>query len=263
MAASKPQYPLGSPQEHIEMCKTHDLPIDVICEECDEFICGKCAKTVHKDHEWNTLPTASTQRRRDLLEFLTKIKEGDLPGINKKLEKVSKQITENKEVCDSEIKKLQKHVDEIMARLNEIRKKNEQRLRDNLEEKNKKLNIVKSELNKKKKEIEEMVKFMEDNNSALSDYGLIVNHRDLTKMLSVQDFDIKDCKLSVRYSKGEISDKVMENMIGKIRDVNNISLTETSSVEYGDPEIVVLRAWCEGQCYTKQLGSDNIEQVNK
>ncbi|XP_062581493.1 E3 ubiquitin-protein ligase TRIM33-like [Saccostrea cucullata] len=129
MAASKTKYPLGSPQEHIEMCKSHVLPIDVICEDCDEFICGKCTKTDHKEHEWNTLPTAATQRRRDLLIFLTQIKEGDLLGIDEKIRKVSKQITENEELCDSEIKKLQKHVDGIMAKLTEIRGKNERGLR--------------------------------------------------------------------------------------------------------------------------------------
>ncbi|XP_062572149.1 tripartite motif-containing protein 75-like [Saccostrea cucullata] len=173
MAASKPKYPLGSPQEHKEMCKTHNLPIDVLCEDCDEFICGKCAKTDHKEHEWSTISTAASQRRRGLLKLLKKIKEENLSGIEEKLEKVSNQITENKELCDAEIKKLQKHVDEIMARLTEIRKNNERKLTEDLEEKNKKLNSVKSELNKKKKEIKEMVKFMEDNNSTMSDYSFL------------------------------------------------------------------------------------------
>ncbi|XP_062611658.1 uncharacterized protein LOC134273476 [Saccostrea cucullata] len=112
MAAGKPKYPLGSPQEHIEMYKTHDLPIDVICEDCDEFICGKCAKTDQRDHDWNTLPNVASQRKRGLIKLLTrKIKEEDLPGIVEKLEKVTQQMTENKEMCDSEIKELQDHYD--------------------------------------------------------------------------------------------------------------------------------------------------------
>ncbi|XP_062619186.1 uncharacterized protein LOC134280742 [Saccostrea cucullata] len=263
MADSKPKYPLGSPQEHIEMCKTHDLPIDMICEDCDEFICGKCAKTDHRDHEWSTISTAATERRRGLLRFLKEIKEGDLSGIDEKIKKVSKQMTENEEMCDLEIKKLEKHVDKIMARLTEIRKNNEQRLRDNLEEKNKKLNSVKYELDKKKKEIEEMVKFIEENNNTMSDYGLIDNHKELKQLLSGPDIDIKDCKYSVRYSKGEICNEVVENMIGKILDLNNISLTETNSFKYGNELILILEALCEDQCYITQSGSDNIEQVNK
>ncbi|XP_062593158.1 uncharacterized protein LOC134254633 [Saccostrea cucullata] len=263
MAASVPKYPLGSSQEHIVMCESHDLPIDMLCEVCDEFICGKCDKTEHEDHECNTLPTAATKRRRGLLRFLMKIKERDRPRIDEEMEKVSKRIAANEELCDTEIEKLQKHVDEIIARLREIRKNNEQRLIDNLEEKNKKLNSEKSELDKKKKEIEEMVKFMEENNSTMSDYGFIDNHRELEELLFDLSVDIEDCKHSARYSKGEICNEVMENLIGKIIDLNNISLTETNSFKYGNKEIRLLSALCEDQCYIKQSGSDKIEQVNK
>ncbi|XP_062606929.1 uncharacterized protein LOC134268701 [Saccostrea cucullata] len=263
MAASKPKYPLGSPQEHIEMCKTHDLPIDVICEDCDEFICGKCAKTNHKEHEWSTISTAASQKRRNLLKLLKKIKEENLPGIEENLEEVSKKITGNKELCDTEIKKLQKHVDEIMARLTEIRKNNERKLTEDVEEKNKKLNSVKSELNKKKKEIEEMVKFMEDNNSTMSDYGFLDNHMELSKKLSGQDVNFNNFNYSLRYVKGKISDEMMENMIGKTHDLNNISLTETNSFKYGDKVIVVLSALCEDQCYIGDTESHYIAQVNK
>ncbi|XP_062570137.1 uncharacterized protein LOC134232206 [Saccostrea cucullata] len=263
MAASKPKYPLGSPQEHIEMCKTHDLPIDVICEDCDEFICGICAKTDHRDHEWSTLPTAATKRRRGLRKFLKKIKKENLPGIYEKMEKVSNRITKNKEMCDSEIKRLQNHVDEIMARLTKIRKNNERRLTEDLEEKNKKLNSAKSELNKKMKEIEEMVKFMEDNNRTMSDYGFLDNHKGLSKKLIDQDIDFNNFNYSARYDTGEITVEMMENMIGKTQDLNNISLTETSSFKYGDKIIAVLRALCEDQCYIGDIKTTYIEQVNK
>ncbi|XP_062568710.1 uncharacterized protein LOC134230857, partial [Saccostrea cucullata] len=149
-----------------------------------------------------------------------------------------------------------------MARLTEIRKNNEQRLRDNLEERNRKLNSVKSKLDKKKKEMEEMVKFMEDNKSIMSEYGFIDNHRELSKILSVLDFyvDMKSCELSMRYSKREIRDEVLENMIGKNLNLDNISLTETDSFKYGDDLIVVLGALCEDQCYIREFQSDYIEQ---
>ncbi|XP_062599037.1 uncharacterized protein LOC134260500 [Saccostrea cucullata] len=231
MAASKPKYPLGSPQEHIEMCKTHDLPIDMLCEDCDEFICAKCAKTDHKEHDWNTLPTAATQRRRDLLSFLKKIKEEDLPGIDEKLRKIPQQLTKNKELCEADIKKLQNHYDEIITRMSEIREKNEQKLRDNLKERNEKLDVANSEINRKKKEIAEIVQFMEENNSTMSDYGFIDNHRELTKMLSGLDVDIKCNTPSMRYSKGDISEEELEKLVGKSFDLDDISLTETSSFE--------------------------------
>ncbi|XP_062570108.1 tripartite motif-containing protein 75-like [Saccostrea cucullata] len=130
--SSSTKYPLGSPQEHILMCESHELPIDVICEDCDEFICGDCAKSNHRDHNWKTLTTAAKKRRRGLLKFLEKIEEEDLPGIEENIAKASKKIIENKEECDSGIKKLQKHFDVIMAKLLEIKKRHEETLRDNL-----------------------------------------------------------------------------------------------------------------------------------
>ncbi|XP_062599217.1 uncharacterized protein LOC134260684 [Saccostrea cucullata] len=210
MAASKPQYPLGSPKEHIKMCKTHDLPIDVICEDCDEFICGKCAKADHKEHEWSTIPTAASQRRRGLLNFLRKIRKEDLPGIDEKMCKVSKKITENKELCDSDIKKVQSHIDEIITRLLDMTKRNVQRLKDNLKANNDKLESVKSELDKEKKKIAESVEFMEDN--------------------------------KIRYNRGKISDVVLGSLIGKTLDLDYINLTETSSFKKGEQRIFLLRA---------------------
>ncbi|XP_062572808.1 tripartite motif-containing protein 75-like [Saccostrea cucullata] len=152
MVASAKKYPLGSPQEHIVMCESHDIPIDMICEDCDEFICARCAKTDHKDHDWKTLTTAATQRRRGLLKFLKKIKEEDLLGIDEKIEKMSIQISENKELCESEIKKLQRSFDQIMTRLKNIGKCHKKTLRDDLVKKDDQLNHVKSNLEKKKKE---------------------------------------------------------------------------------------------------------------
>lgn len=51
MAAISFKYPLGSAQQHIKTCEKHDLTIDIICEDCDGFICSRCAKTDHKDHD--------------------------------------------------------------------------------------------------------------------------------------------------------------------------------------------------------------------
>ncbi|XP_062586628.1 uncharacterized protein LOC134248197 [Saccostrea cucullata] len=263
MADNDLKYPLGSPQENIKMCQPHNFPIDVICEDCDEFICGKCAKTDHRDHEWSTIPTAATHRRRGLRKCLTKVKEEDLPWIDEKLEVISKQLSENEKLCKSEIKKLQKHYDEIIIRFSELRKQNEERLKENLKDKNEKLNAVKSVLNKKKKAIAETVQFMEDNNNTMSDYGLLDNHRDLTKLLSGLNVNIEDCKHSVRYIKEEISEEVLGNMIGQTLDIDKISLTGRSVFKYGDKMIDLLRAFCEDQCYIRQLESDCIEQVNK
>lgn len=53
-----------SAQEHILTCDKHDLRKDIICEDCYNFICSQCAKTVHKEHEWKTIFTGSLGRRK-------------------------------------------------------------------------------------------------------------------------------------------------------------------------------------------------------
>ena len=38
MANKEEEFPLGNPQEHALMCEKHALrPIDVTCEDCEEF----------------------------------------------------------------------------------------------------------------------------------------------------------------------------------------------------------------------------------
>ncbi|XP_062604643.1 uncharacterized protein LOC134266413 [Saccostrea cucullata] len=262
MAASKLKHPLGSPQELIEMCKTHDLAIDMFCEDCDEFICGKCAKTDHRDHKWCTIPTAASERRRGLLNFLRKIKEEDLPKIDEKILKMSKQITQNEELCETEIKKLQRHCDEIITRVSEMKKRNEHRLSDNLKGKNEKLKSMKSELIKKKKSVTETVQFIKDNKCTMSDYGLLVNHRELTHLLSDLDVDINKFKHSVKYSHGEINEKVLEKVIGKTLNLDDMNLTETSLFKYEDQRIFVLRTLCEDLCYVRQHESPHTDQLS-
>ncbi|XP_062572774.1 uncharacterized protein LOC134234737 [Saccostrea cucullata] len=256
------KHSLGSPLAPIVMCETHELPIDMICEDCDEFICAKCAKTNHRDHDWNTITTAATQRRRGLPTFLNKIKEEDLPGIDEKIEKIPQQVTENKELCDAEIKKLQKHVDEIIGRLIEIKKSHEQTLSDNLVEKNDQLHKVKSELEKKKNGIVDIVKFMEENNSTMSDYSLIDNHRELTKMLSELNIHTTNCKHSTRFTRGEINDDLVESLVGKTLHLDSITVTQTNSFQYGGESIFVLKAFSEFQCYIKNVISNYTEKVD-
>ncbi|XP_062607581.1 uncharacterized protein LOC134269408 [Saccostrea cucullata] len=101
---------------------------------------------------------------------------------------------------------------------------------------------------------------MEENNSTMSDNGLIDNHRELTKLLSGLDVDIKCSTPSMRYSKGNIIEEELEKLVGKSFDLDDISLTEISSFEKA---VSFLRALCEDKCYIKQIMSDYIELVNE
>ena len=89
MAANK-EYPLGTSQEHALMYEKHALmPIDVTCEDCEEFICSKCAKEDHKDHDWITFSSAATLRTRGLLKALINIEEEDIKQIDKQIQEAS------------------------------------------------------------------------------------------------------------------------------------------------------------------------------
>ncbi|XP_061179500.1 uncharacterized protein LOC133188133 [Saccostrea echinata] len=257
------EYSLGSPLAPIKMCKSHGLPIDLLCEDCEKFICSDCAKTDHRDHDWKTISTAAIQRRKDLPHFFKRIKEEDLHQIDEKIEKMSKQITENKELCDSEIKDLQKHFDEIMARLAEIKKRQERELRNNLIKKNDQLNYVKSELEEKKREIIDTVDFMEKHYSIMSDPRLIDNHRELTKMLCELQVHMTNCEHSVRFIRGEIKDDLLEFLVGKTLDLNDINVTQKNLFHYGDKAIPMLETYSEDRCYIKVYESKYTEKVNQ
>lgn len=62
---------------HIPIGENHYLKIDIIFEDCDEFICSQDAKTDHKDSDWNTILTAGSLRSRELKKTLGTVMEGD------------------------------------------------------------------------------------------------------------------------------------------------------------------------------------------
>lgn len=66
---------LGSPQVHIQMCEKHDLTIDMICEDCEEFICSQCAKTAQKDNDWKTINIAGRELKKKTLNKVKDVKK--------------------------------------------------------------------------------------------------------------------------------------------------------------------------------------------
>ncbi|XP_061177735.1 tripartite motif-containing protein 75-like [Saccostrea echinata] len=251
-------------QEHIQTCGTHNLRIDIFCEDCDEFICTKCAKTDHIDHNWDTVATIASLRRRNLFEYLRTIKEGDLSKIDEKIEKASKQIEENKIQCDLEIKKLLKYFDEISTSLEYLKNSHKEKLKENLRTKNTKVDRVKFELEMKRKQLSDTVKYIEENKSKMLDYGFIDNHRELKRLLSDLDVNMKNCEHSMRYKRGGITNDLLRSITGHTIDLDELSATETNSFQYGDDVIFLLEAFNEGDCYVCDAKSDRITtRVNK
>ncbi|XP_062593994.1 uncharacterized protein LOC134255470 [Saccostrea cucullata] len=71
---------------------------------------------------------------------------------------------------------------------------------------------------------------MEKNNYSMSDYSLIENHRELTKMLSELEVHTTNCEQnmhSVRFSKGEINDDFLGSLVGKTLELDSIESVST------------------------------------
>lgn len=106
------------------------------------------------------------------------MKENELREIDKKIEMAGKQIWDNRKRFDIEISRLQKHYKEIVSRLNEIKKNRERILRNNLQRKNTEVRQKTSDLENKKKQGINLVTFLEQKHSTMSDYSLLDNLRD-------------------------------------------------------------------------------------
>ncbi|XP_062572809.1 uncharacterized protein LOC134234780 [Saccostrea cucullata] len=97
----------------------------------------------------------------------------------------------------------------------------------------------------------------------MSDYRLIDNHREPTKMLFGLEVQITKCEHSVRFTRGEYNDKELESVIGKTVDLDDFVLTKKHSFQYGDKSIYILQTFSEDQCYINELPSKYIEKVNQ
>ncbi|XP_078312762.1 uncharacterized protein LOC144619210 [Crassostrea virginica] len=262
--AAKEEYPFGTPQEQALMCENHNLmPIDVTCEDCEEFICSKCAKEDHKDHNWITISTAAVLKTRGLLKSLTKIEEEDIQQMNKEIEKASQQIEENKKRCKIEISRIQKHFDAIVEKLHKIKEKHEKTLTESLEYKNAEVSKVQSSLKKKKKCVMQHVKSMRENASTMTDIILIKAHRELTKALSTEVNAVQKYDFSLRHESVFINEKVLESMMGQTFDVEQITVTEITAFQCYDEPIYILKALNEDSCLLTNTEKSNVEQVNK
>ena len=264
MAAKEEEYPLGTPQEHALMCEKHALmPIDVTCEDCEEFICSKCVKEDHKDHDWITISTAATLRTRGLLKAMTKIEEEDIQHIDRKIQKASQQIKENKKRCETEIERMQRHFNAIVEKLERMKQRHEKTLRDRLESKNADVTKVKFSLEEKKRRVLQLAKSLKENSGTMTDIILLKTHRELTKLLSTDVNCIEKSEFSLRYESGDISETVLEFMMGQTFDVGQITVTETNAFQWVYKSIEVLEAMDEDRCLLTDNEMSNVEQVNK
>ena len=255
---------MGTPQEHVLICEKHDLmPIDVTCEDCEEFICSKCVKENHKGHDWITISTAATLRTRGLLKSLKKIEEEDIQLMDKKIQKASQLLEKNKNRCENEISRVHEYYEAILGKLDKIKRKHEKSLRDSLESKNADVRKDKSSLEEKKKKVLQHIKYMRDNGSTMTDIIFLKTHRELTKLISTEVDYIQKSDFTLRHEGGDINETMLESMMGQTFDANQVTVTEADSFQWGDKAIIVLEAMNEETCLLRNIEEPKVKQVNK
>lgn len=151
--------------------------------------------------------------------------------------------------------RLQKHYKEIVSRLNEIKKNRERLLRNNLQRKNTEVRQKTSDLENKKKQGINLVTFLEQKHSTMSDYSLLDNLRDFPKLMPDIDCDIGREKddYSIRYSSWDISEELLQSIMGQTFDLDDICFTEADSFQYEDKPIDVIEAVNEDRCFAKKM----------
>uniref|UniRef100_K1RF12 Uncharacterized protein n=1 Tax=Magallana gigas TaxID=29159 RepID=K1RF12_MAGGI len=234
------------------------MNIDMTCEDCDEFICSQCAKTDHKDHNWKTIPTAGSQRRRGLKKTLGKVKEQDVKELDKMIQQAAKQMEDNQNCFESELYKLRKHFDMIVSKLDEIKKNYENTLREKLESKNTSVSEGRLNLEENKKQIMDVVEFLEEKHSTMSDFSLIDNLRDLKTLLSIRDSANMIFGYPLRYKQNSIREELLESMMGEVVDLNEITVTEADSFHIENKPIEVLEGIDETMFVSMQAGDIKI-----
>lgn len=214
MATSSSRNQTGSHEEHIPMCKKHDITIDMICEDCGMLICSKCVKMDHMDHNWNTITISGRLKRRELKEYLLKITKEVIGQLDNKIEATAKQMEDNKASYNNEVLKLQNHYDAIVKEVNEIKEEIEYSLKNSLDEKKSELCKNKSDLEIKKKEAMDLIEIVEERNRVMSDYILIHNLRCIENLMSNTDNDKQKINYSIRYVKGYLIEHFLEIVMG-------------------------------------------------
>ena len=230
MAEKKEEYPLGTPQEHALICEKHNsMPIDIICEDCEDFICSKCVKEDHKDHNWDTITSAATVKTRGLLNSLNKIEKEFISRLDEQIHNVNEKMKENEGKCNTEVERSRSHRNTMVKKINEIGKQHEKQLRDGLVNKNVYLRRVRLCVDQKKKNVLQRVKSLKENYGTMTDIVLLKTHRNLIKLMTTEDDCTEKCEFSLKYECVDSNGELLESMMGRVFDFDSEEISVVNS----------------------------------
>ena len=230
MAEKKEEYPLGTPQEHALICEKHNsMPIDIICEDCEDFICSKCVKEDHMDHEWDTIASAATVKTRGLLTSLKKVEKDFIKQLDEQIHKVNEKMKENEGKCNTEVVRSRTHRCAMVKKINEIGKQHEKQLRDGLVNKSVYLSRFRLCVDKKKEKVLQRVKSLKENYGTMTDIVLLKTHRNLIKLMTTEDDCTEKCEFSLKYESEDSNGELLESMMGRVFDFDSEEIPVVNS----------------------------------
>ena len=217
MAEKEEKKLLRTPEEHELFCKKHiSMPIDIICEDCEVFICSKCVKEDHKDHEWDTIASAATVKTRGLITSLNKVEKDFIKQLDEQIHKVNEKMKENEGKCNTEVLRSRTHRCAMVKKINEIGKQHEKQLRDGLVNENAYLSRVRLSVDKRKENVLLRVNSLKENYGTMTDIVLLKTHRNLIKLLTTEDDCMENCEFSLKYESKYSNGKLLESMMGRV-----------------------------------------------
>ena len=106
-------------------CSSHDKPLDIYCETCEELVCQHCTVRIHKDHDYDVVSDAYVKHRQALEDCLQPLKkqivrvsEG-LAELIERREEITRQGEEVKKKIDASIQQIIEQVKERGRKLRE------------------------------------------------------------------------------------------------------------------------------------------------
>ena len=106
-------------------CSSHDKPLDIYCETCEELVCQHCTVRIHKDHDYDVVSDAYSKQQQALEDSLQPLKkqimrvsEG-LAGLIERREEITRQGEEVKAEIDATTQEIIEQVQERGRKLRE------------------------------------------------------------------------------------------------------------------------------------------------
>ena len=108
------------------------------------------------------------------------------------------------------------------------------------------------------------MKSLKETYNEMPDIVLIKTHNELTSLTSTNNNDLEKSHFFMKYEIEDINDAVLLSIIGHIIDLEQITVTETNSFQWGNEQIEVLKAIDDDTCLMRNTrGSSYIEQVGR